>query len=105
MLFVRFEHVDQMMRHAAALLVRGLGGADVHRPIQGHRIQRYDLRIESGWCSAHCPASFGVVRRPGVRRSTREVLAYGEAATYGVMAVQVGHGLIEFGRLFRGFHW
>ena len=46
-LFMRFEHVDQMMRHGATLLGRGLGRADVHPPIQGHGIQRENLGVDA----------------------------------------------------------
>lgn len=46
-LFVRFEDVDQMVRDCGALVRGRFGGPHVHSAIQGHRVERDDLRIES----------------------------------------------------------
>jgi hypothetical protein len=45
--FPRLQHIDQMVRNSAALCRCRLGGADVHAPVQGHRIHRDDLGIEA----------------------------------------------------------
>ena len=46
-IFVRFEDVDQMVRHGVALVVGRLGRADVHVPIEGHRVHRDDLGADA----------------------------------------------------------
>ena len=43
----RVEHVDQVVRHPAALVGVRLGRADVHAAIQRHRVHRHDLRAEA----------------------------------------------------------
>jgi phosphoribosyl-ATP pyrophosphohydrolase len=65
---MRIDHIDQMMRHGAALGGRWLGGADIHTAIDGHRIERNDFgadplgerdahgRLANGGCSGKEPA-------------------------------------------------
>ncbi len=43
---VRVDHVDQMMGHGRPLLGRGFGRPNIHAPIEGHRIERDDLRTQ-----------------------------------------------------------
>jgi len=45
--FVRIGDVNQVMRHARPLFVRGLGRPDVHAAIKETRIRRNDLAVES----------------------------------------------------------
>ena len=42
----RVEHVDQVMRHPPALGQGRLGRADVHPPVERHRVERDDLGPE-----------------------------------------------------------
>ena len=44
--FPGLDHVDQVVRDASALCQRGFGRADVHAPIDRHRVHRDDLGIE-----------------------------------------------------------
>jgi hypothetical protein len=44
-LVVRFRHVEQVVWHAAPLLGRGLGSADVHAAVHASRVDRDDLSV------------------------------------------------------------
>ena len=62
---VRFDHVDQVMRAPLQLGRRGLGRADVHAAIQGHRVHRDDFGVQPfGQFQAHAvlPLAVGPVR-------------------------------------------
>ncbi len=63
---VRGDQVDQMVRHLGALGRRGFRGADVHAPIDLHRVGRDDLDV------AECPGDIERQRRLAGRRRPDE---------------------------------